>query len=1061
MAGIPYPDFINHNNPNLPLVDDNQLGGGYRVVADKTARNAIPLGKRKINGLVAWAENGQNVIMRYDGPDVTDVNWQNDSNWESIGSLASEIFSNAFEWGKVGRFDTGGKAYYSVLAMFGGNASKPSCYYYEGDYKRFYFTYLGAYLDFAGNVKDSGETVAYVAYYDIDTKQTSRDVKIPHGYPQNTDLHNVPTIIVSDDGHILIFQESLKPSGTHNSSIEVWRSNSAEKIEDLSNPGIHDFSLVAEFGSPVSTTYGLSYPRVTKGLSQGVLFLMVRGNGGGNGHANLLICKSIDNGLTWKDLSGNSNSLTLIADCNPTTDTLDWYFYANSAHGKRSDGLNIVTHINEGYQGTNPVSGQAAASRYKVMHFLHSMDGVTWGDVVYKATSGASGWSKDILSSGAISRVELDTEMLIYDLNPVQNESIGRVSAGLDNLGNPFVAWSKFQRPTVKTGDARLFLGMYLEYFDGSSWAHLDIESLLSRSNVPDDEPSLFYNAHFTIPYEPGVIELVLYRFVGTENISLTKYSPISSDSKRLLGCMYKIVSTETDHFGAGLVVGDFILVTSTTPSCDANNTLIAFDTEVVSIRTADYGRSWSFIKRVITPSDSILASNSNITGVNFNYMDAKKALLFVGIPCSKNGTCLTHSDFDLFYGEYNPKYKTVEPPTVATVAISNITATSAISGGQILDSGNGNITDKGICFSTAPNPTISDQVTHNGILFASFASQLIGLTEETDYYVRAYAINSAGVGYGNEESFTTIAPPVTYPYGYFAGGATSAELVANTDRLTFSNGVMAANTVSSLSIAKSQYAGVSDASTYGYFMGGYTPSVAVNTTDRITYSTEVIAANTVSNLSMAKRGATGISDGANYGYACGGYSSAYTASTDRLTFSTGASAANTVSNLSQGRQVSASINNGSDYGYIMGGNAGSPVTTSDRIIFSTGVVSANTISNIPVATYAPGSVSDRTTYGYFGGGYTTEQAINTYRITFSTEVVAANTVSNLSVARLYLSGTYDDVYGYFVGGSTLSNNGVATTDRITFSTGVTAVNTVSNLSVARWGFVGLSGQSA
>jgi len=99
-----------------------------------------------------------------------------------------------------------------------------------------------------------------------------------------------------------------------------------------------------------------------------------------------------------------------------------------------------------------------------------------------------------------------------------------------------------------------------------------------------------------------------------------------------------------------------------------------------------------------------------------------------------------------------------VLPATLTTSAVeeSNITCTSAISGGNVSDDGGGDITSKGVCWSTNPSPTIDDDLTDEGPGMGSFTSDITGLQQATTYYVRAYAINSAGEAYGNEVSFTT-----------------------------------------------------------------------------------------------------------------------------------------------------------------------------------------------------------------------------------------------------------------------------------------------------------------
>ena len=102
---------------------------------------------------------------------------------------------------------------------------------------------------------------------------------------------------------------------------------------------------------------------------------------------------------------------------------------------------------------------------------------------------------------------------------------------------------------------------------------------------------------------------------------------------------------------------------------------------------------------------------------------------------------------------------------TLQTVAISNITPVSATSGGTITSNGNSEITEKGVCWNTSPNPTITNSHTSDGTGSSAFISDLNTLLGNTTYYVRAYATNSVGTAYGNEVSFTTnaiVAPTVT-----------------------------------------------------------------------------------------------------------------------------------------------------------------------------------------------------------------------------------------------------------------------------------------------------------
>ncbi len=97
-------------------------------------------------------------------------------------------------------------------------------------------------------------------------------------------------------------------------------------------------------------------------------------------------------------------------------------------------------------------------------------------------------------------------------------------------------------------------------------------------------------------------------------------------------------------------------------------------------------------------------------------------------------------------------------PVLAATDAATSITSVSAISGGNLTDNGNATITARGICYSTTNPPTIADtKVIDPGTGLGAFTSSLTGLTSNTVYYVRSYATNSVGTGYGAVAAFTTL----------------------------------------------------------------------------------------------------------------------------------------------------------------------------------------------------------------------------------------------------------------------------------------------------------------
>ncbi len=94
--------------------------------------------------------------------------------------------------------------------------------------------------------------------------------------------------------------------------------------------------------------------------------------------------------------------------------------------------------------------------------------------------------------------------------------------------------------------------------------------------------------------------------------------------------------------------------------------------------------------------------------------------------------------------------------PTLTTTAVTGITSTSAISGGNITSDSGAAITNRGVVWSTLQNPTVdtNEGITNDGTGSGVFTSNLTGLTPATSYYVRAFAINNAGTAYGEEIDF-------------------------------------------------------------------------------------------------------------------------------------------------------------------------------------------------------------------------------------------------------------------------------------------------------------------
>ena len=126
------------------------------------------------------------------------------------------------------------------------------------------------------------------------------------------------------------------------------------------------------------------------------------------------------------------------------------------------------------------------------------------------------------------------------------------------------------------------------------------------------------------------------------------------------------------------------------------------------------------------------------------------------------NPFCLNYLAVWPEYHDYEPLWKIYGPteclalPTVTTAAVTEITTTSAVCGGEVTSDGGAEVTERGVCWSTSGDPNIFDSHTVDGSGLGSFVSALTGLVPGTLYHVRAYATNSVGTGYGEDLTFIT-----------------------------------------------------------------------------------------------------------------------------------------------------------------------------------------------------------------------------------------------------------------------------------------------------------------
>jgi hypothetical protein len=119
------------------------------------------------------------------------------------------------------------------------------------------------------------------------------------------------------------------------------------------------------------------------------------------------------------------------------------------------------------------------------------------------------------------------------------------------------------------------------------------------------------------------------------------------------------------------------------------------------------------------------------------------------------------------------------DAPTVTTDAVTPTGTTTASGGGNVTADGGAAVTARGLCWNTTGTPTTGDATSSDGSGTGAFSSSLTGLTPGQLYYVRAYAVNSAGTGYGNEQTVTADCFG-SGPTGLFANPTNGQNFTAN-----------------------------------------------------------------------------------------------------------------------------------------------------------------------------------------------------------------------------------------------------------------------------------------
>ena len=201
--------------------------------------------------------------------------------------------------------------------------------------------------------------------------------------------------------------------------------------------------------------------------------------------------------------------------------------------------------------------------------------------------------------------------------------------------------------------------------------------------------------------------------------------------------------------------------------------TEITANSAVCGGNVVDEGESSVFERGICwnTHSDPTINDHHGNNGTGFGSYSVNMDGLISGLMCYVRS--YAKNSYGIAYGETVSFIPTDGLPVVETTDVTNVTSNSAVCGGNVKEEGAGSVIKRGVCWSMNNNPTIEDHDIPNGTGLGEFSCDITGLSSNTVYYVRAYAMNEIGTVYGNEKTLPTLpgkptvttAPVTDYTY--------------------------------------------------------------------------------------------------------------------------------------------------------------------------------------------------------------------------------------------------------------------------------------------------------
>ena len=281
----------------------------------------------------------------------------------------------------------------------------------------------------------------------------------------------------------------------------------------------------------------------------------------------------------------------------------------------------------------------------------------------------------------------------------------------------------------------------------------------------------------------PSIATNDYYDFVLTGDLSPTFDTPSGQSStwrilQFILSSLFFEITNTNPNITVGAALGQSYLPETSQGGGSNTYVFTVVSDSPMTIATTPVVSNWSAIPAPVSLPD-------------FNYemqvqtmsssLDSTRRILTITITTTVSlaGTVdfTSYLDLDNFISTV---------PTLTTTAITSVTDTTAISGGENIFDGGSPITIKGLEWSGDFNFATIAGSTSDGSGDSDYVSNLTALLENTPYFVRAFATNASGTGYGNRLGFTTepttptsdyyliqdcqtpvtyVAPPLTYTH--------------------------------------------------------------------------------------------------------------------------------------------------------------------------------------------------------------------------------------------------------------------------------------------------------